>query len=76
MISSQSSDDNPRFYDTTMPDPVIPTRRTPWFMKALWALALMMVAGLAYSFWRISSVASPRLDAPGQTPSTDTATRP
>jgi hypothetical protein len=76
MISTQSSDSNPRFYDTTMPEPVIPTRRTHWFMKALWALALLMVLGLVYSFWRISTVASPRLDvAPGQTLSTDTATR-
>jgi hypothetical protein len=75
MISTQSSDKQPRFYDTSIPDSVIPTRRTPWFMKALWALALLMLVGIVYSFWRISNVASPRLDIPQtQTQSTDTAT--
>lgn len=64
MLSNQSSDANRPFFDTTMPDPVIPTRGTHWFMKALWALALAMVVGMVYSFWRISSVASPRLDVP------------
>ena len=75
MISSQSSqsrDDNRSYYDTSMPAPVIPTRKTPWFMKALWALALLLVVGLVYSFWRISTVPSPRVDVP-QTQSTDTA---
>jgi hypothetical protein len=44
-------------------------------MKALWALALLMLVGIVYSFWRISNVASPRLDIPQtQTQSTDTAT--
>jgi len=70
MISSQSSDANRRFYD--MPEPEIPQRKTPWFMKALWALALLLVVGMVYSFWRISTVPSPRLDVP-QTQSTDTA---
>ena len=74
MISTQSSDNQPRFYDTTMPEPVIPTRRMPWFMKALWAFALLMVVGIVYSFWRISSVATPKLDVP-QSQSTDTANR-
>jgi len=72
MISSQSSDVNRQYYEARMPDPDIPTRKTPWFMKALWALALLLVVGMAYSFWRISAVPSPRLDVP-QTQSTDTA---
>ncbi len=55
-----------------MPEPEIPTRKAPWFMKALWALALLLVVGIVYSFWRISTVPSPRLDVP-QTQSTDTA---
>ena len=55
-----------------MPDPVIPTRQTPWFMKALWVLALLMVVGIGYSFWRISSVDSPTLEVP-PAQSTDTA---
>jgi hypothetical protein len=70
MISSQSSDRNQPVYDTRMPPPVIPTRKTPWFMKALWALALLLVVGMAYSFWRISTVPSPRLEVP-RTQSTD-----
>jgi len=70
MISSQSSDVNRPFYD--MPEPEIPTRKTPWFMKALWAMALLLVVGMVYSFWRISTVPSPRLDVP-PTLSTDTA---
>ena len=69
MMSDKSSDTNARYYDTRMPEPVVPTRGAPWFTRALWALALMMVVGLGYSFWRISAVASPRLDLPpGQTP--------
>jgi len=72
MIPSQSSDANRPFYDTRMPEPEIPTRKTPAFMRALWALALLLLVGMVYSFWRISSVPSPRLDVP-QTPSTDTA---
>jgi hypothetical protein len=78
MISNQSSDANRPYYDTAMPAPVIPKRKTPWFMKALWALALLLVVGMVYSFWRISTVPSPRLDVPQtqsapQTQSTDTA---
>ncbi|MEI9938765.1 MAG: hypothetical protein WDO69_16220 [Pseudomonadota bacterium] len=72
MISSQSSDRNRAYYDTSMPAPEISTRKTPWFMKALWALAVLLVVGMLYSFWRISTVPSPRLDVP-QTQSTDTA---
>ena len=80
MISSQSSDANRRYYDASMPEPEIPTRKTPWFMKALWALALLLVVGLAYSFWRISTVPTPKLDVPQsqtvpQTQSTDTAVK-
>ncbi len=71
MISSQSSGTN-RFYDTSMPEPEIPTRKTPWFMKALWMLALLLVVGMVYSFWRISTVPSPRMEVP-QIQSTDTA---
>jgi hypothetical protein len=89
MISSQSSDSNRRYYDASMPEPEIPTRKTPWFLKALWALALLLVVGLVYSFWRISTVPSPKLDVPQtqgpqtqgpqtqapQTQSTDTAVK-
>ncbi|HKO51692.1 MAG TPA: hypothetical protein VJV79_28475 [Polyangiaceae bacterium] len=72
MISSQSSDVKPRYYESNMPAPEIPTRKTPWFMKALWLMALLLVVGMAYSFWRISTVPSPRLEVP-PTQSTDTA---
>ena len=51
-------------FSTVMPAPVIPVRRTPAFMKALWLLALFVLVGIAYSFWRISSVAAPQLDVP------------
>ena len=68
MASTQSSDANRPFYDTAMPAPVIPTRHMNWFMKALWALALLLLIGLVYSFWRISTVASPKLDVPASTP--------
>jgi len=64
MISSQSSDANRPYLDSRMPEPEIPTRKTPWFLKALWLLAALLVVGLAYSFWRISTVPSPRLDVP------------
>jgi hypothetical protein len=52
-------------FTTAMPEPVIPVRRMPPFMKALWLLALMVLVGIGYSFWRISSVATPKLDLPG-----------
>ena len=44
--------------------PVIPTTRTPWFMRALWVLAVLMLVGIVYSFWRISVVPAPSLDVP------------
>jgi len=77
MNSSRSSNANPPYYDTSMPEPEIPTRKTPWFMKALWAMAVLLVVGLAYSFWRISRVPTPRLDVPPTPPtqSTDTAVK-
>ena len=80
MIPSQSSDANRRYFDATMPEPEIPTRKTPWFLKALWALALLLVVGLVYSFWRISTVPSPRLEVPPGPPtpanqSTDNAAK-
>jgi hypothetical protein len=59
-------------FSVAMPKPEIPVRRMPAFMKALWLLALLVLVGIAYSFWRISTVASPKLDLPAgaQTPST------
>jgi len=51
-------------YSTKMPKPEIPVRRTPAFMKALWGLALLVLIGTIYSFWRISTVATPKLDVP------------
>lgn len=67
MLSSQTSDVSRRAYDAAMPPPEIPTRHNNWFMKALWLLALLLVVGVVYSFWRISTVASPRLDVPPTT---------
>ena len=64
MISSPTNNANRSYYDPGMPEPEIPTRKTPGFMKALWLLALLLVVGMAYSFWRISTVPSPRLDVP------------
>ncbi len=64
MISSQSSDSHRQYFDTSMPEPEIPTRTMPWFMKALWALALLLLVGVAYSFWRISTVPTPTLEVP------------
>jgi hypothetical protein len=51
-------------FSTALPPPTIPLRRTPWLMQALWLLALMVVVGIGYSFWRISAVATPKLDLP------------
>ncbi|HEY4105554.1 MAG TPA: hypothetical protein VGM44_16765 [Polyangiaceae bacterium] len=55
-------------YRARMPKPVIPMRHMPIFMKALWLLAFLVVAGVAYSFWRISTVASPKIDVPTDKP--------
>jgi hypothetical protein len=51
-------------FSTVMPARVIPVRRTPFFMKALWLLAAFVLVGIAYSFWRISTVATPKLELP------------
>jgi len=72
MISSQSSDTNRSYQDTRMPEPEIPTRKMPWFLKALWVMALLFVVGMAYSFWRISTVPSPRLEVPQTQPENPT----
>ena len=47
-----------------MPTPEIPVRKMPAFTKALWGLALLVLLGIGYSFWRISSVQNPKLDLP------------
>ena len=44
--------------------PVIPIQHTPWFLWALWALAGLLIVGLAYSFWRIATVPTPTLEVP------------
>ena len=62
-----------RQYGTAMPKIVIPMRHTAWFLKALWVMALLVLVGTVHSFWRISKVASPRLDVP---PGTEPATAP
>jgi hypothetical protein len=67
MSSTQSSDVNRSYYETAMPAPVIPKRHNNWFMKSLWALAILLLVGVIYSFWRISTVASPTLDVPPTT---------
>jgi hypothetical protein len=51
-------------FNTVMPKPTIPMRSVPMFIKALWLLALLLVVGIAYSFWRISAVPTPKLDLP------------
>jgi hypothetical protein len=51
-------------FNTAMPEPTIPMRSVPMFIKALWLLALLLIAGVAYSFWRISAVPTPKLDLP------------
>ena len=56
-----------RQYVTAMPKIVIPMRHTAWFLKSLWLMALLVVVGIVYSFWRISTVASPKLDVPAGT---------
>jgi len=69
MIST--SRDAHKVYFDAGPPSVIPIRKTPWFMRMLWLLALLMLVGIVYSFWRISNVASPTLDVPPS--STDNA---
>ena len=62
--------DSPR-----IPEPTIPMRHAPAFMKLLWLLAVLLVVGVAYSFWRISNVATPKLELPaGAQPATSQPT--
>jgi len=64
-------------FSAKMPKPDIPVRRMPPFTKALWALALLVLIGIGYSFWRISSVQNPKLDLPtGAQPETPPQTGP
>jgi hypothetical protein len=62
-------------YSVEMSAPRIPMRRMPAFMKTLWLLAVLMLVGIVYSFWRISNVAAPKLDLPpGAQPATSQPT--
>ena len=63
MASNDPGDFSGQF-TTAMPKPVIPVRRMPPFMKAMWLMAVLVLVGIGYSFWRISSVATPKLDLP------------
>ncbi len=76
MASMQSSDARLPYQATPrqmgMPAPEIPMRRTPWFMQALWFMAALVLLGIVYSFWRISSVATPKLDVPPTAPTITT----
>ncbi len=65
------------FADPTsrLPEPKIPMRHMPPFTRVLWLLAVLLLVGVAYSFWRISNVATPKLDLPaGAQPATPQAT--
>jgi hypothetical protein len=62
-------------YSSRLPEPTIPVRRMPPFMKVLWLLAVLLLVGVAYSFWRISNVANPKLELPaGAQPATSQPT--
>jgi hypothetical protein len=77
MTIRDPSDYYRRQYVAAMPKIVIPMRRTPLFMKALWLMAVLVLLGTVFSFWRISKVASPSLDVPpGAEPATAPATAP
>ena len=65
-MASHSSDARMPYRAGALPPPEIPVKHTAWFMWMLWALAGLLVVALAYSFWRLSSVASPKLDVPPQ----------
>ena len=50
--------------------PGIPMEHIPWFLWTLWALAGLLIVGLVYSFWRIATVPTPKLDVPMSAPMT------
>ena len=64
MATIQSSDVRAPHRSVAVSPPVIPMQHTPWFMWTLWALAGFLIVGLVYSFWRIATVPTPRLDVP------------
>jgi hypothetical protein len=68
MATIQSSDMRTRHRSAAISPPVIPMQHTPWFLWALWALAGLLIVGLAYSFWRIATVPTPTLDVPMTAP--------
>ena len=64
MVAIQSSDARAPHQSAAMLPPVIPIQHTPWFMWTLWALAGFLIVGPVYSFWRIATVPTPKLDVP------------
>jgi flagellar basal body-associated protein FliL len=44
----------------------IPKRHLPWFTSMLMAFAVLVLAGVVYSFWNMSSAPMPKLDVPAQ----------
>ena len=48
------------------PAPVIPKRHIPWFTQMLLAFAALVLAGVVYSFWRMSTASAPVLQVPAQ----------
>jgi hypothetical protein len=64
MATIHSSDLRVQHRSAAMSPVVIPMQHTPWFLWTLWALAGFLVVGLVYSFWRIATVPTPKLDVP------------
>jgi len=56
---------NPR-WNVDYSAPNIPKRAMPWFMQLMMVFAVLLVAGLVYSFWRMSLAPSPTLEVPAQ----------
>lgn len=63
-MTSRDSRDFSGQFSSLMPKVVIPMRRASTFLRALWLLAALVLVGVVYSFWRISRVPTPSLDAP------------
>jgi hypothetical protein len=48
------------------PAPVIPKRHMPWFTQLLLAFAGLVLVGVVYSFWRMSTAPAAVLEVPAQ----------
>ncbi len=49
----------PARFNVDFPQPRLPKEHTTWFIRMLIVLAVLLIAGIVYDFWRDSRVRAP-----------------